>query len=585
MADGKPTIVRSSIVGVTTLMAVIFYLDRNCISFAESFYRQELGLSDSQVGLTLSIFYLAYALGQVPSGWLTDRFGARKMLTLYILLWSLFTALTGLAYGFVALCLFRLFFGFAQAGGYPAAGMLVRNWTPLSERGVASGWVSGGGRIGGVIAPILTAYFVVLFVPVSHPSPVQSGELLDAPRLCREMEQGGPAAKAEDGTTLPNQKLVVGQILLAAATEEQRQVVQAVGAKSGAKDKDPMERDPPATETAKATVTAEESGTVAEVLRYDSLWKQVPEDVYFFLPLEREGQRLRARGDLSVDETQRLNRLVLEATYPESIRKIYVAGWRQVMWTYGIAGIAVAGIFWFWFRDSPKQHFLCNDEEVALIRGPQAEVAAGGPAERVGFPLKHILRSRDLWLCCATQVTVNFGWVFLVMLLPKYLERVHRVPVETRGWMSALVIAIGWVGMLLGGPLTDRLTRRMGLRWGRALPMGVTRFAAVAAYLYVLIFAPGPWTAVACFCIVAFSTDLGVPAIWAYIQDVGGKHTASVLGWGNMWGNFGAMAATYLLSSWDWHWVFLGAAASMLVSGLTGLAINAQIPIVREAQE
>src|SRR5690606_25208019 len=70
------------------------------------------------------------------------------------------TALTGLAAGFVLLMAARLLFGLAQAGCYPTAGSLVKRWIPLTRRGTASSLVAFGGRLGGAIAPALTAWLL-----------------------------------------------------------------------------------------------------------------------------------------------------------------------------------------------------------------------------------------------------------------------------------------------------------------------------------------------------------------------------------------------------------------------------------------
>ena len=121
----SPTRVRFLIIGLTTLTSLLLYLDRFCISFAERYIKEDLGLSNQQISVILSAFFFSYALLQVPSGFLSDRFGARRMLTLYVLLWSLFTGLTGAATGFAMLLVLRLGFGAAQAGAYPAAGSLL----------------------------------------------------------------------------------------------------------------------------------------------------------------------------------------------------------------------------------------------------------------------------------------------------------------------------------------------------------------------------------------------------------------------------------------------------------------------------
>ena len=183
---------------------------------------------------------------------------------------------------------------------------------------------------------------------------------------------------------------------------------------------------------------------------------------------------------------------------------------------------------------------------------------------------------------CLLQWGVNIGWVFLVSWLPTYLKDVKGVDPRTGGLMSTIVLLAGMVGMLVGGWLTDWLVQRVGLRWGRALPLIGTKFIAVGAYLSCL-WLESPWAIVAALSLVAFTTDLGVPAVWAYIQDVGGRYSSSIFGWANMWGNFGA-ALTPALIPWvlknydtdkNWHEAFLLCAAGFLVAGIAAFGINA----------
>ena len=88
------------IVAAATLMSFLLYLDRFCVSFAVDYIRQDLGMSQGQVKWFLSAFFWSYALAQVPAGWLSDRYGARIMLVVYILTWSFFTGLIGAANSF-----------------------------------------------------------------------------------------------------------------------------------------------------------------------------------------------------------------------------------------------------------------------------------------------------------------------------------------------------------------------------------------------------------------------------------------------------------------------------------------------------
>src|SRR5947209_16121268 len=103
----RPTHVRYWVVTLTTVMAVLLYLDRICLSVVERFIKDDLRLTNFQSSLLLSAFFWTYALAQVPSGWLSDRFGARRMLTLYILSWSLLTGLMSVVHVLLAILLLR----------------------------------------------------------------------------------------------------------------------------------------------------------------------------------------------------------------------------------------------------------------------------------------------------------------------------------------------------------------------------------------------------------------------------------------------------------------------------------------------
>ena len=123
-----PTHVRHAVIASSVAMAFILYLDRICLGeiVKSASFRAGMTLSKEQIGTVLGVFFLAYALCQVPSGWASDRFGARRMLTIYILGWSAMTALTGLAGGFLGLLLARLGCGMFEAGAYPTCGAVIR---------------------------------------------------------------------------------------------------------------------------------------------------------------------------------------------------------------------------------------------------------------------------------------------------------------------------------------------------------------------------------------------------------------------------------------------------------------------------
>lgn len=601
MLSASPTRIRYRVVAVTALMAVLLYLDRFCISFAEVFIKEDLGLSDTQIGWMLSAFFWTYALGQVPSGWLTDRFGPRLMLTAYVLGWSLLTGLTGAAAGFGMLLLLRFGFGLAQAGAYPTGASLVGRWMPLSARATANSLVSVGGRIGGWLALFASGPLIVWLTPPSTPATLQPADLLDVPRFCRDVLADGDGPGAAVNASI---RSVLSPEMLARMADGAAAAPAAGQGRAGGR--------------AAAGLAADLAAELNGILAIAGFFRGAD---LAALPLEREAQTLLAQpadpGDAR--RTRRLNRLILEAAHRDSLRKLYGAGWRPMMFVYGSLGLLVATLVWWTCRDRPADHPRVNAAERQLI-ADQSSATPGRRAERDGSeradrsvqtpaaddaagdraaapppagqgrgdgatasPLSRLLASRSLWLLSASQFFTNVGWVFIMTWAPRYFQNVHQLPVEQRALLVSIPPLVGWFGTVLGGLWTDRLLRTMGLRWSRALPIGLSRLLAAAAYL-AFLFEPSPWTAVLLFSLVAFLTDWSQGTVWAFCQDTGGRYVASVLGWTNMWGNLGAAVTPPLLiwiagPSQNWGAAFIACAAAFLLAGATGLLIDARQPV------
>jgi len=267
--------------------------------------------------------------------------------------------------------------------------------------------------------------------------------------------------------------------------------------------------------------------------------------------------------------------------------------WRWLMLAYGALGGLVGVAFWLIARDWPAEHPRVNDAELALIeRGRLRETPPRLPAAEYlleslrGF--SQLLRSASMWAMCLSQFMTNIGWVFLVTWLPKYLVEERKFDEQQGANMNAIMLVAGMFGTLLGGRLTDVLSRTFGLRHGRALPLALSRFLAAGAYL-AIPHVESRWGAVALFCLVSFATDLGLPGTWAYMQDVGGRYVAAVLGWGNMWGNFGAAVFQLIVAKLsgdgqaiNWNATLFVCAAAFMISGVASFFIDATKPVIRD---
>ncbi len=143
-------------------VAFITYLDRVCISVAAPFMVDDLGLSSVRMGYVFSAFALAYGLFEIPTGWLGDRFGQKRLMAPIVVLWSLLTILTGAVRGFFTLAGIRFLFGAAQAGAFPTLTRALARWFPASERGGTTGLMWMGARLGGSAAPPIAALLIAL---------------------------------------------------------------------------------------------------------------------------------------------------------------------------------------------------------------------------------------------------------------------------------------------------------------------------------------------------------------------------------------------------------------------------------------
>jgi len=137
LRDSKPTTARFKVLGFIFSLSVITYLDRLCISAAAPSIVAEFHLSPSQMGYVFSAFTLAYAVFEIPSGWLGDYIGTRKALTRIVLWWSVFTALTGATTGLISLITIRTLFGAGEAGAVPNVARTVSRWFPQTQQGRA----------------------------------------------------------------------------------------------------------------------------------------------------------------------------------------------------------------------------------------------------------------------------------------------------------------------------------------------------------------------------------------------------------------------------------------------------------------
>lgn len=167
----RPTRVRYGVLAFACVLAMITYLDRVCFGSVAPTLAAELSLTSvAELKWAFSAFAIAYAMFEIPTGWLGDVWGPRGTLLRIVLWWSAFTALTGVVGlkigsfavgGLGTLFVLRFLFGAGEAGAFPNIARALHNWFPSHQAATAQGWLWMSGRLMGGFTPMIWTLLVV----------------------------------------------------------------------------------------------------------------------------------------------------------------------------------------------------------------------------------------------------------------------------------------------------------------------------------------------------------------------------------------------------------------------------------------
>ena len=197
----RKTYIRYGVLAMVALATMINYLDRSLLAVAAPSMSEDLNLGPAAMGILFSAFSWSYALSQIPGGMFLDRFGVRLTYALSVCVWSIFTAMQGLATGLISLIVYRLGLGAAEAPCFPANSRILVSWFPQQERARANSvysvgmyfgiaflspllfWVTGtfGWRalfiIAGVIGVLFSVVWWIVYRDPEHSKRVSQAEL------------------------------------------------------------------------------------------------------------------------------------------------------------------------------------------------------------------------------------------------------------------------------------------------------------------------------------------------------------------------------------------------------------------------
>jgi len=150
----------NNVLWLVCLMYALTYIDRVSVNTAGPVFQKELHLSTYQLGWVFSAFGWAYLCLQVSGGWLSDRFGARRALTVCGIIWAVATMMTGLVGSFAAMLVARVILGLGEGATFPTATRALSDWFPPAKRGFSQGLTHAFARLGNFFTPPLVAWLI-----------------------------------------------------------------------------------------------------------------------------------------------------------------------------------------------------------------------------------------------------------------------------------------------------------------------------------------------------------------------------------------------------------------------------------------
>lgn len=248
-------------------------------------------------------------------------------------------------------------------------------------------------------------------------------------------------------------------------------------------------------------------------------------------------------------------------------------GWRYAFYILGALGI-VWSIVWFLFYRNPKDVLVQKEQE---------------RSETVDTPTTSLwstfLRSSQFWIICGMYFFYAFGSWFFFTWFPKYMESGRGFEKDELKYAVAVPFIMSMIGNILGGYLTDKLSKKYGLKIGRKA-LGTTSLAISAICMFLAAFIPGKM-AVFVFLALCFGIfDLMLPSAWAMCIDLGKRHAGTLSGAMNTAGNIGGFCCGILFGelvqkSGDYNLPLYMIAGMLIVSAVLFAFINPTKPIVK----
>lgn len=247
-------------------------------------------------------------------------------------------------------------------------------------------------------------------------------------------------------------------------------------------------------------------------------------------------------------------------------------GWRAAFYLLGALGVIWAIVWWLYYRDSRETSRASSPRNTSSISSTSS------------LPWSLILGNRQFWLICGMYFFYAFGSWFFFSWFPTFMELGRGFDKTELTYAVAVPFIMSMMGNIAGGHLTDRLTKRYGIKIGRKA-LGSTSLAVSAVCMFLAAFIPGKM-AVFVFLSLCFGIfDLMLPSAWALCIDLGKRHAGTISGAMNTAGNIGGFCCGILFGelvqqSGNYNLPLYMIAVMLIISAVLFFFINPEKPIV-----
>lgn len=247
-------------------------------------------------------------------------------------------------------------------------------------------------------------------------------------------------------------------------------------------------------------------------------------------------------------------------------------GWRAAFYLLGALGVVWAIVWWLYYRDSRETSRASSPRNTSSISSTSS------------LPWSSILGNRQFWLICGMYFFYAFGSWFFFSWFPTFMELGRGFDKTELTYAVAVPFIMSMMGNIAGGHLTDRLTKRYGIKIGRKA-LGSTSLAVSAVCMFLAAFIPGKM-AVFVFLSLCFGIfDLMLPSAWALCINLGKRHAGTISGAMNTAGNIGGFCCGILFGelvqqSGNYNLPLYMIAVMLIISAVLFFFINPEKPIV-----